>query len=187
MSRACMEELVRIQHLINIVARVPMVCRAFVAKLLSIRAPHNRVKMAARVPWRYHFDSILFSIIYLWLGHQHSALHHRHWIFFLSSVFTISYFGRFVDSFGVFRFRLKRHSQFLGGCRARHTSTLKKIVSVHLTHSKWWREGVSCRSLINPHIQFWRSFSFAHEFWLIPHQSFSRRRTQSDRIWMTFH
>lgn len=56
MSRACMEELVRIQHLINIVARAPKACRAFVVKLLSIRAPHSRAKMAARVPSRYHFQ-----------------------------------------------------------------------------------------------------------------------------------
>lgn len=53
MNRAFMEVLVRIQHLISIGARVPKGFPAFVAKSLSIRAPHCLAKTAARVPSRY--------------------------------------------------------------------------------------------------------------------------------------
>lgn len=86
MSHACMEELVRIRHLINIVARVPKVYRAFVVKSWSIRVQRNRVKMAARVPSRYHssmdFSSFLLSnlnFIYYstpFRVHRHGAHEH---------------------------------------------------------------------------------------------------------------
>lgn len=143
MSRACMEELVRTQHLINIVARVPKVCRAFVVKSLSIRAPHSRAKMAARVPWRYHFTSILFDFFHIYdspLGHHH----HDRWRFFAILFRSVS--------------EWERHSQnWRGGCRLRHTFCRRnEIVSVHLAlRAKRFQrddsEGVPCR--LYTHIQ----------------------------------
>lgn len=111
MSHACMEALVRIQHLINIVARVPKACRAFVVKLLSIRAPHNRAKMAARVPWRYHFVSILFD--YLSLGRCAiiitAARSLQHAFIFCFSFFFRIYLLRGHAWWLFAVFRLKRH------------------------------------------------------------------------------
>lgn len=104
MSRACMEELVRIQHLISIVARAPTACRAFVVKLLSIRAPRNRVKMAARAPWRYHFN---FDFIWLFITRSSIVITAAvRFCFYHNFCFSShSYYGRGVA------FRLKRHLQ----------------------------------------------------------------------------
>lgn len=129
MSRACMEELVRIQHLINIVARVPMVCRAFVAKSLSIRAPHNRAKMAARVPWRYHFDSkFIFDYSFI----VYSAIN-------TSAPPSPPHYNFFNFTFVFFRAAFVRAT----------LQNWKSCQCTVLPHSRWWREGVSRRLLVH--------------------------------------